>query len=76
MKIDFREAGEKLAQSGGWKPVPKDNSRAAQIAFVVAVGIGIFVLTLTGQPAFPANLAGAVLVGGVAGLITYRSLAK
>ena len=70
---DYKQVGEELVK---WKPVPKDNSRAGRIGFIVAVGLGVFVLTLTGQPAFPANLFGALLVGGVAGLVTYRSLAK
>ena len=76
MAISFKEAGEKLAQTSGWKPEPRDNSSAKSVGFVVFIGAGVLTLCLSGQPAFPGNLLGALLVGGVAGGLTYGVMAK
>ena len=74
--VSYKQAGEKLAQTSGWKLEPRDNSSAKSVGFVVFIGAGVLTLCLSGQPAFPQNLLGALLVGGVAGSLTYGVLSK
>ena len=75
MPVSYKQTGEELAKVSGWKPESKKNS-ARSVGFVVGLGAGILTLCLSGQPAFPANVFGALLVGVVAGGITYGVLSE